>query len=82
MRMLREVPRRQMFCAGLAAMLLVEACGTARRRSGRLTYLLRGEPWGARERAPRFSPRTTWPWGGGPLLARAGRRAPDRRGRP
>jgi oligopeptide transport system substrate-binding protein len=44
MRMLREVPRRHVFYAGLAATLLAGACGTSRRRSGRLTYLLRLEP--------------------------------------
>src|SRR6185369_11343711 len=44
-RMVREVPRRQVLYAGLAATLLAEACGTTGRRSGRLTYLLRGEPW-------------------------------------
>ena len=44
MRMVREVPRRHVFYAGLAATLLAGACGTSRRRSGRLTYLLRREP--------------------------------------
>lgn len=45
MRTAREMPRRRVFYAGLTAALLAGACGTARRRPGRLTYLLRGEPW-------------------------------------
>src|SRR5690242_16555995 len=44
MRMLREVPRRHVFYAGLAATLFASACDTLRRRAGRLTYLLRLEP--------------------------------------
>ena len=44
MRMQRELPRRRIFSAGLAATLLAAACGSVRRQSGRLTYLLRREP--------------------------------------
>ena len=44
MRIMREVPRRRVLYAGIAATLLAGACGMARRQSGRLTYILRREP--------------------------------------